>query len=254
MKLLTSNQRNAFCFVGISPIRSSPNDSSEQVSQLVFGEVVEVLEIKNYWVSIKTYKDSYEGYVDYKHLLALSDKELKQWLDQGEITSILTQTIKCPWGEQMIPCGSFIGNEQIFSIGNYQFDKISVDSFEKRGIELANTLINTPYLWGGKSSFGIDCSGFTQLIFRSLFINLPRDAYQQEELGQHVNFKDREPMDLAFFSNDQGKITHVGIILEGNLIIHASGRVRIDTLNQDGIWNEEMGTTTHKLTVIKRLI
>ena len=202
MKFLNTNQRNAFCFVGISPIRSTPSDSSEQVSQLVFGEVVEVLEINNYWVKIKTFKDSYEGFVDYKHLLGLSDKELKQWLDQAEITSVLIQTLKCLWGEQMIPCGSFIGNEQIFSIGNYQFEKISGDSFQKSGIELAISLLNTPYLWGGKTSFGIDCSGFTQLIFRSLFINLPRDAYQQEELGQNVSFNDREPMDLAFFNNE----------------------------------------------------
>jgi len=253
MKLLNSNQKIAFCFVGISPIRSTPNDSSEQVSQLVFGEVVEVLEIKNYWVKIKTYKDSYEGFVDYKHLLALSDKELRQWLDQGEITTTLYQTIKCPWGNQIIPCGSFIGSGQIFSIGTYQFEIVNKDSIYKKGIEFANLLINTPYLWGGKSSFGIDCSGFTQLIFRSVFINLPRDAYQQEELGQDVSFKDREPMDLAFFSNDKGKITHVGILTDENLIIHASGRVRIDTLKQEGIWNEEMGTITHKLTVIKRL-
>ena len=97
MKLLNTNQRNAFCFVGISPIRSTPNDSSEQVSQLVFGEVVEVLEIKNYWVKIKTLKDAYEGFVDYKHLIALSDKELRQWLDQGEMSGVLHQTLKCPW-------------------------------------------------------------------------------------------------------------------------------------------------------------
>jgi len=254
MKLLNTNQRNAFCFVGISPIRCTPNDSSEQVSQLVFGEVVEVIEIKNYWVKIKTLKDAYEGFVDYKHLIALSDKELRQWLDQAETTTVLHQTLKCPWGNQIIPCGSFIGNEQIFNIGIYQFEKIVADNSDKKGIELATALLNTPYLWGGKSSFGIDCSGFSQLIFRSIDLNLPRDAYQQEELGQDVSFKDREPMDLAFFSNDKGKITHVGIIMDGNSIIHASGRVRIDTLKQDGIWNEEMGTTTHKLTVIKRLI
>jgi hypothetical protein len=253
MKLLNTNQRNAFCFVGISPIRSTPNDSSEQVSQLVFGEVVEVLEIKNYWVKIKTLKDAYEGFVDYKHLIALSDKELRQWLDQGEMSGVLHQTLKCPWGNQIIPCGSFIGNEQIFNIGTYKFEKIVADNSGKKGIELATALLNTPYLWGGKSSFGIDCSGFSQLIFRSIDLNLPRDAYQQEELGQDVSFQDREPMDLAFFSNEKGKITHVGIIMDGNSIIHASGRVRIDTLKQDGIWNEEMGTITHKLTVIKRL-
>jgi hypothetical protein len=124
MKLLNTNQRNAFCFVGISPIRCTPNDSSEQVSQLVFGEVVEVIEIKNYWVKIKTLKDAYEGFVDYKHLIALSDKELRQWLDQAETTTVLHQTLKCPWGNQIIPCGSFIGNEQIFNIGIYQFEKI----------------------------------------------------------------------------------------------------------------------------------
>jgi len=114
--------------------------------------------------------------------------------------------------------------------------------------------LNAPYLWGGRSPLGIDCSGFTQMVYRLQGINLPRDAYQQADVGTTLSFVDEsEPGDLAFFDNNEGKIVHVGIILEDNHIIHASGKVRIDRIDQQGIFNTEIGTHTHKLRLIKSI-
>jgi len=112
--------------------------------------------------------------------------------------------------------------------------------------------LNAPYLWGGKSFFGIDCSGFTQQVFRFLDKRLPRDAYQQAEEGMTVEFDETEVGDLAFFANASGKITHVGIILENMQIIHAHGAVRLDELTKEGIFSADKGGITHYLTVIKR--
>jgi gamma-D-glutamyl-L-lysine dipeptidyl-peptidase len=119
--------------------------------------------------------------------------------------------------------------------------------------EFALTYLNTPYLWGGKSPFGIDCSGFTQQVFRFKGINIPRDAYQQEELGILIEFDDVQEGDVAFFSNDKGKITHVGIILNDKQIIHASSWVRIDQLKYDGIYTSDTSEKTHQLASIKRI-
>ena len=114
--------------------------------------------------------------------------------------------------------------------------------------------LNAPYLWGGRSPLGIDCSGFTQMVYRLQGINLPRDAYQQAHIGTTLSFVDEsEPGDLAFFDNKDGEIVHVGIILEENHIIHASGKVRIDRIDQQGIFNSEIGSHTHKLRLIKSI-
>ena len=138
----------------------------------------------------------------------------------------------------------------------YQFDGLTTPGFtqKKKLIENALMYLNAPYLWGGRSPLGIDCSGFTQMVYRLQGINLPRDAYQQAEVGTTLSFiEESDPGDLAFFDNNEGKITHVGIILEENHIIHASGKVRIDRIDQQGIFNTEIGTHTHKLRLIKSI-
>jgi cell wall-associated NlpC family hydrolase len=115
--------------------------------------------------------------------------------------------------------------------------------------------LNAPYLWGGKTPFGIDCSGFTQMVYKLNGYNIYRDASQQATQGEALSFiEESEPGDLAFFDNNEGSITHVGIIMKDNYIIHAHGCVRIDRLDHTGIFNNEMNTHTHKLRVIKRII
>ena len=121
-------------------------------------------------------------------------------------------------------------------------------------ITTALRFLNSPYLWGGRTPLGIDCSGFTQMVYRLQGIDLPRDAYQQSEVGTTLSFiEESEAGDLAFFDDQEGKITHVGIMLEDNHIIHASGKVRIDRIDQQGIFNKETGKHTHKLRLIKSI-
>lgn len=247
--------RYAFCCVSISPIRKEKSDSSEMVSQLLFGEVVEVVETQNNWVKITNYSDAYSGWVDEKQLLYLSEKEIKRWLEGKQILQSLILEIEGPLGRQIITKGALIPSEKetTFNIGAYTYCYIESPDLKKLSLsDFAKSYLSTPYLWGGKSPFGIDCSGFTQQVFKAIDINLPRDAYQQAELGMEINFEDKVEGDLAFFQNESGKITHVGIVLSGNKIIHASGYVRIDLLRQDGIYHEKSLQRTHQLAIIKR--
>ena len=138
----------------------------------------------------------------------------------------------------------------------YEFNGLTTPGFVKKEKITENALIylNAPYLWGGRTPLGIDCSGLTQMIYRLQGIDLPRDAYQQAKVGTTLSFiEESEPGDLAFFDNEEGKVIHVGIILKDNHIIHASGKVRIDRIDQQGIFNSEIGNHTHKLRLIKSI-
>ena len=138
----------------------------------------------------------------------------------------------------------------------YQFNGLTTPGFTQKDKLIENALIylNAPYLWGGRSPLGIDCSGLTQMVYRLQGIDLPRDAYQQAEVGTTLSFiEESEPGDLAFFDNNEGKVIHVGIIMENNHIIHASGKVRIDSIDQQGIFNKNLGKHTHKLRLIKSI-
>ena len=122
-------------------------------------------------------------------------------------------------------------------------------------INNAMKYLGAPYMWGGRSPFGIDCSGFTQVVFGMCGITLKRDAYLQAELGNTIDFiNETKTGDLVFFDNDESKITHVGIMIEDKQIIHASGEVRIDSIDHNGIYNENAKKYSHKLRIIKRII
>ena len=253
MEFLSPGQRHAFCLVSISPIRKEAKDSSEMVSQLLFGEPVNVIQIIGSWVEIETKLDHYKGFVDFKHLLAITENELNTWSSNFEYQKAAINTIKTPWGNQLISCGSLIGKDTFFTIGNYSFEiKSSNNESSKNTVE--DQFLNTPYLWGGKSIFGIDCSGLIQVLFRLKGINLPRDAYQQFELGQNIAFNDHQMNDLVFFKNQHDKIIHVGLVVGQNKILHASGMVRIDTFDEKGIFNADLNKYTHFFTMLKRLL
>jgi hypothetical protein len=255
LKLITKDQQLGFCLVSVAPIRKEPSDTSEIVSQLLFGEPLEILSHGEPWVKIRTTNDGYEGYVDLKHLLPLTEKELKKWIKAFRYQDEFLKEIRTPWGIQHTSRGSFIGDEQIFKIGSFEFShELTHQSNSIKIEQTAIELLNVPYLWGGKSIYGIDCSGFIQLIFRLNNLNLPRDAYQQEEFGFSVDFQEATIGDVAFFSNALGKIIHVGLIIENNKIIHASGRVRVDELTETGIYAVDYQKETHKLHSIKRFI
>ena len=145
----------------------------------------------------------------------------------------------------------------ILILQNYEFEGLKISGVKPKS-ELINTAymyLNAPYLWGGKTLFGIDCSGFTQMVYKLNGYKLLRDASQQASQGEVLSFiEESEPGDLAFFDNEEGKIIHVGIMLENNYIIHASGKVRIDRLDHLGIYNAELNRHTHRLRVIKKII
>lgn len=247
----------AFCKVNISPLRAESSDPSEMVSQMLFGELVEVIERKDNWTKIATLTDHYEGWCDSKHLIFLTPKEMQRWMDGLTYQTQLLRKLNTPWGEQWISRGAFVPFSDAieFQIGNLTFKwKDSLDKIHfQHPVDAASEYLNTPYLWGGKNPFGIDCSGLTQLVYRFFDYNLPRDAKDQFSHGAEVEFDDILENDLAFFQNDTGKITHVGIVMQNQKIIHAAGQVRIDTITPEGIFNDEKNILTHRISAFKRL-
>ncbi|WP_339884959.1 C40 family peptidase [Polaribacter vadi] len=251
------------CNLSIVPLRAAPSDSSEMVSQILFGEFFTILEQQKYWSKIRLDSDDFEGFIDHKQFEKISeDLYQKLVLDtpvySGEFVDFITDAKN---NLLTIPIGSrlpFFADQHFFINSkkyNYQ-GKVFSDKMDKSEIiRNAFTFLNAPFLWGGITPFGIDCSGFTQMVYKICGYKLLRDAKQQAKQGEVLSFiEESEPGDLAFFDNDEGEIIHVGIILKDYHIIHSHGKVRIDTLDHSGIFNHDLQTHTHKLRVIKKII
>ena len=247
-----------YCGVSIAPVRSEPKDSAEMITQLLFGEIIELMETDRQWRKVKSYSDQYEGWIDEKLILPLTEKELKKWMDRQTLLFYSQYRLSTKTGDLLLTKGCFIPDVEANAtvhIGNEEYQLLDVPCDIPNDIQaIAKSYLNAPYLWGGKTLFGIDCSGFTQLVYRFLSISLPRDAYQQAEDGAEIQLKDTQPGDLAFFDNEGGKIIHVGIVLDDQQIIHAHGQVRIDKLDAEGIYNTERYYYSHKLCLIKRYL
>jgi len=249
------------CNLGIVPIRSEASDRSEMVSQLLFGDAFKIIETSPKWTKIQTAFDSYEGWIDNKQFQEITESQYNL-LENSEpvLNGELIDFISFETNQLMpIPIGSSLNFLDINEINtaNFQFEgkkECGIKSKENL-LKTAFLYLNAPYLWGGKTPFGIDCSGFTQMVYKLNGYKLLRDASQQAIQGEALSFiEESEPGDLAFFDNDEGNIIHVGIMMENNYIIHASGKVRIDRIDHLGIYNVDTGRHTHKLRVIKKVI
>lgn len=244
------------CNLSIVPLRFEASDKSELVSQVLYGDFFKVIELRKNWSKIRLAFDKYEGWIDNKQYLEISAEDYKSLnTETPKITTDLVEFVQDE-NEQLspIPMGSSLNG---LSLLNHHFDGNSTEGVSDKS-NLVNTAflyLNSPYLWGGKTPFGIDCSGFTQMVYKLNGYKLLRDASQQATQGEPLSFiEESEPGDLAFFDNNEGDIIHVGIIMKDNYIIHAHGKVRIDRLDHSGIYNVDKKTHTHKLRVIKKIV
>ncbi|MGN6640694.1 MAG: C40 family peptidase [Mucilaginibacter sp.] len=248
------------CNLALIPLRAEPSDRSEQVSQILFGEAFEILEWKDRWVRVVTAYDHYEGWIgrlQFAMLGHIAYKSLKQNPAPVTYRAVTQAWKKVNNSVLYLPVSSSLVflKGTTCHINNEKFEIIG-EIGETESIDVAaKSFLNTPYLWGGRTHYGIDCSGFTQTVFRLQGIHLLRDARMQAEQGDTVDFISEARLgDLAFFDNEEGKITHVGIMLNNSEIIHASGRVKIDHIDSQGIYSEEQKKYTHKLRIIKRFL
>jgi hypothetical protein len=254
-----------FCNLSIVPCRKDTSDRSEMVTQLLFGEYFEILEEFKTWIRVRSGIDGYEGWIDAKQYIPISKDTFNSLKKQApsyvaDIVSIITDPVESISFPITIGCllPSLKGKE--FSVEKkkymYQGNVMSPGNKVKRSklVEDAFTFLNAPYLWGGRTPLGIDCSGFTQMVYRLNGIHLKRDASQQAEQGEALSFpEEAEAGDLAFFDNEAGHITHVGIVLDDGQIIHASGKVHVDKFDHVGIYSTTQKRYTHSLRVLKKM-
>lgn len=261
------NPEFGVCNLSIVPLRTEPSDKSEMCTQLLFGDHFEVLEKTDKWTRIETALDEYEGWIDNKQFVFIDQANFVRLHDLKFVLGChlpVHQVLNTHSGEFLnlvagtnlpeLTGDAFILDGVRFKL-NGTAEQPSRDTFKQDVLARAMYYLNAPYLWGGKSMFGIDCSGFTQMVMRQFGIRIKRDAWQQAEQGELVAFlQEVQPGDLAFFDNDEGRIVHVGIMMDSNRIIHASGRVRIDLIDNQGIFDNEAKRYTHRLRIVKRLL
>jgi hypothetical protein len=256
-------KKTGICIHTLIAIRSIPSERAEMVSQLLFGETFAIEEVTGNWVRILNAADNYEGWVDKKLVSYLTEDDFNQWNSvQHQKVSIpyttITEndTLKPIVAGSNLPIADHSGTFSIAGIRyTYPHSVIKEKNEEITLTSLAKKFLNAPYLWGGKSILGIDCSGFVQLVYSIYGINLPRDASKQIALGKTINFiSEAKPGDLAFFDNEIGDIVHVGMLLSTHEIIHASGFVKIESVDHQGIFNQESAKYSHKLRIIKRIV
>lgn len=221
--------------------RKIPDERSEMVTQLLFGETYSVLTIKEKWLEVKIDRDGYVCWIDRKLGFPLETSKIHSKITQEPFQKLMVHD-----QEFWVPGGSIMDEKE-----QKTDKKVSGEDL----ITTALKYLGSPYLWGGKSMWGIDCSGFSQVVYQIHQLKLMRDASEQSGQGELIDFNEQiRPGDLAFFDNTEGAITHVGICLSPSKIIHASGCVRQDKLDHEGIFNSTLGKYTHHLRLIRRII
>lgn len=264
------------CLQSIITLRREPNHRSEMVSQVLFGELYRVIETNQDWQKVRLAYDDYEGWLDGRSNSLIEEQEFLRLFDAETPCSLdLVQLLQNENKKSVFPIiagSSLPGIEEFrFTIKDqvYVFDGQVSDPSELEEAESPQDIVeikqamihdammylHAPYLWGGRTPFGIDCSGLVQMVYKLKKVKLLRDATQQANQGEVISLLDEaDPGDLAFFDNAEGNITHVGILIDRNRILHCSGQVRIDTIDHEGIYHEQLHQYTHKLRLIKRII
>lgn len=242
------------------PLRSGPTHKSEMLSQILFGEKYRMTDIAGNWMKIETLFDNYTGWIDLDHL--------QNTIDTADLKgNVLNRSLLCFRNDatkMVLEAGCEIFDPD-FREGKFRIGKntyTTTPEFNENYLSVNESLadtamkfINSPYIWGGRVPSGIDCSGFTQLVYKIHGISIARNSWKQAEEGKAVDFiSETEPGDLVFFDNERGSISHVGMILSRGLVIHASGRVRIDSIDHQGIFKKEINGYSHKLRMIRRVL
>ncbi len=253
------------CPLSVVPIRTAASHKSEMASQLLFGELVEILNQKGrQWTKIRCAQDNFVGWVESTQITAITPSEFEAFKSDFAFSLELVQGAMGQNHFVPITIGARLPQYDgiHFKLGEqrFTFSGQAVAADERKSsaafvMKIAKRYLNTPFLWGGRSPFGIDSAGLVQMVFNMCGIQLPRDPSEQIESGEVVDFTELATAgDLAFFENKVGRIAHVGIIMDDQKIIHAYGGVRIDRLDHYGIYNEDQKRYTHKLRLCKRIL
>lgn len=254
------------CLQSMVPVRKQPGGQHEMTNQLLFGDLLLIKDEMKQWLLVETVDDAYNGWVDQRQVKEI-DNEVFDSLTNNErhyslesCNKLVSTDKKSFYWATLGSCLPYFKDGKInFDLIEYNFNgktkSIHDGNNSKTLVSLAKMYLGAPYLWGGRSLFGIDCSGFVQIVFKMCGIMLPRDSAEQVDFGNTVSFiDDAQPGDLAFFDNEENKIVHVGILLGKNQIIHASGEVRIGQIDHFGIYSAEEKKYTHNLRIIKRIV
>lgn len=257
----------------VVPVRAEAREGAEQNTQMLFGELCEIINpasetTNERWRHVRLDADGQEGWVDAKMVTPMEDKEYHAYKKAYKKAALVAFPMAYAVSEnngQTVPltAGTGLtnykeGRFEVLGVG-FHIDPTMVitkplELNENNLLQTVRFFLNVPYLWGGKNALGMDCSGFTQIIMSLFGKHLLRNASEQDTQGQPIGeLSEAKAGDLVFFDHQDGKISHVGIVIDPERVIHCSGRVKVEKLDETGIYSAEQNQYTHHLVCIKRL-